>query len=548
MSAAARETVLVVDDDERVLRTFSRNLDMEGYAVRTALTGEDALSIYADVHPDIVLADVRMPVMDGFAVLEAIREQEPEAEVILVTGHGDMQMTIEALRAGASDFIPKPVEHATLMMALRRARERLCLRRELRAAQTALREERELLAQRVSERTAELSAANAELARAARLKDEFLANMSHELRTPLNAILGMSEVLRRELYGPLNEKQVKYVHTIEDSGRHLLSLINDILDLSKIAAGKAVLNRSSFPVASVCQDSVWMVRQLAQEKDLQVELDVDEEVAVICADRRRLKQILVNLLSNAVKFTPAGRRIGLQVTGDAAQEVVRFSVWDTGIGIAPDDLSRLFRPFVQVDSSLARQHEGTGLGLMLVYRLTEMHDGSVAVESEVGGGSRFVVSLPWRTADQQAEARSCEVPVENRRPRAEASDVGSLTVLLAEDNPASIETISGYLHADDHTLVVARNGAEALDRAREVRPDVILMDIQMPGIDGLEATRRIRDDGELRDVPIVALTALTMPGDRERCLRAGVDMYLSKPIGMQKLLAALRASATPSSE
>ncbi len=534
------EKILIVDDDARVLRTFSRNLSLEGYTVLTADSGQSALDLYALEHPEIVLVDVRMPYMDGFEVLAAIRERDPESEVILVTGHGDVDMTIAALRAGASDFIPKPVEKATLQAALRRSRERLRLQRELRAATEALKQERALLAQRVAERTAELSAANAELARAARLKDEFLANMSHELRTPLNAILGMSEVLRRELYGPLNEKQAKYMQTIEESGHHLLNLINDILDLSKIEAGKFDLQFAQVPVAALCKESLWLVQQQAREKQLELVVSVDEMIKNVWADRRRLKQVLVNLLSNAVKFTPEGGQVGLEVTGDVEQQVVRFTVWDTGVGIASEDIERLFRPFVQLDSSLSRQHEGTGLGLALVYRLTDMQGGSVAVESEHGQGSRFIISLPWKRKSLEepgddtapdALNQACAFPIfDEARP---------LTVLLAEDNQASIDTISSYLLAGNFCVSVARNGAEAIERAREDHPDVILMDIQMPGMDGLDATRRIRADASLEAMPIIALTALTMPGDRERCLDAGMDVYISKPISMAHLFAVI---------
>lgn len=256
--------------------------------------------------------------------------------------------------------------------------------------------ERGSLAQRVAERTAELSAANAELAQAARLKDEFLANMSHELRTPLNAILGLSEGLQEQLYGPLNEKQLKYLQTIEESGRHLLALINDILDLSKIGAGKLILQLEPVLISQVCHTSLRLISQNAQAKNLQVEFESNvDPAAVILADERRLKQILVNLLSNAVKFTPTGGTIGLKVQDDRTRPALLFTVWDTGIGIAPEALARLFKPFVQLDSSLARRYEGTGLGLSLVARLTQMHGGEVTVQSEPGQGSRFTVSLPW---------------------------------------------------------------------------------------------------------------------------------------------------------
>ena len=273
-----------------------------------------------------------------------------------------------------------------------------------RQAEDALREERALLAQRVEERTVELSAANAELARAARLKDEFLASMSHELRTPLTGILGLSEALQLQVYGPHNEKQLKALRSIEESGQHLLNLINDILDLSKIEAGKVELQIGAVAVAEVCQASLRMIKEIAQKKKLKVSFNLDMLVTTAQADSRRLKQMLVNLLSNAVKFTPEEGSVGLEVEGDAAHKTVRFIVWDTGIGIAPEDMPRLFRPFVQLDARLAREYSGTGLGLSLVQRMADMHGGSVTVESEPGKGSRFTITLPWAGPTEGAPA------------------------------------------------------------------------------------------------------------------------------------------------
>jgi len=256
---------------------------------------------------------------------------------------------------------------------------------------------------RVAERTGELSAANVELARANRLKDEFLAAVSHELRTPLNAILSLTQGLEEQVFGPLNDKQLKSLHGVGESGRHLLSLINDVLDVAKIQAGKLELEICPVAVEKVCRASLGMVKQAAEMKRLKVFFSLGGDVTMVQADPSRLKQVLFNLLDNAVKFTPEGGRIGLEVVGDEAQGLVHFAVWDTGIGIARDDLAKLFQPFVQLDASLARRYQGTGLGLMLVRRLTEMHGGAVSVESELGQGSRFTVALPWPESDRAAK-------------------------------------------------------------------------------------------------------------------------------------------------
>lgn len=399
-------------------------------------------------------------------------------------------------------------------------------------AEMELQEERAQLARRVQERTMELSKANAELARAARLKDEFLASMSHELRTPLNTILGSAEILQSEVFGELAEQQQKYVVNIDESGRHLLSLINDILDLSKIEAGKMEISIGPVSVQAVSQASLRMVKQLAHKKHLKLKSDFQNTVSTFPADDRRVKQILVNLLSNAIKFTPDGGEVGLTVTDDVAQEVIRFTVWDSGIGIAQEDMARLFEPFVQLDSRLARQHTGTGLGLSLVSKMMELHGGGVSVESVVGQGSRFTVSFPLATTSEPLAQLEAHPEVAKLIKPAETNPDEMPLVLLAEDNEQSIGLFTDYLKLSGYRISVARTGVEALKRAKEDNPDIILMDIQMPEMDGLEAMRRLRAESEFSAVPIIAMTALAMPGDRERCLEAGASEYLSKPVNL----------------
>lgn len=398
-------------------------------------------------------------------------------------------------------------------------------------ARTALEAERRSLAQRVAERTAELSRANAELLRANQLKDDFVANMSHELRTPLHAILVLTEALRSGVYDPLTPQQQARLQQIESSGRHLLALINDILDLAKIGADKMELDLHPTDVVLVCQTSLKLIDQAAHAKRLRVVTAFDSHVMTMLADSRRLTQILVNLLDNAVKFTPANGTIGLQVEGDDAGQTVRFTVWDTGIGIAQEDLPRLFQPFVQLDSRLARAYEGTGLGLVLVYHLAEMHGGSVTVESTPGEGSRFTVSLPWTPTARPPRVAELPQPVTLPAP-VDAQSV----VVLAEDHPVTVTLLSDYLRARGYQVVIARNGIEAIERTQESRPSVVVMDIQMPGLNGLEAIRRIRADATLSHIPIIAVTALAMPGDDERCREAGANEYLSKPISLQQLI------------
>ncbi len=343
--------------------------------------------------------------------------------------------------------------------------------------------ERQRLEETLRQRSDALGVANAELARAARLKDEFLASMSHELRTPLNGILTMSESLREEVYGGLNSRQKSGIRDVEECGRHLLALINDILDIAKIEAGKIELDMQSVSVESLCQSSLLMLRNPAHKKKIDVSLEVDRAVTVLNADDRRLKQILVNLLSNAVKFTPEAGKIGLQVEGDRHNHQVRFTVWDTGIGVAEDEQPRLFQPFSQLDSGLARKYEGTGLGLALVKRLTEMHGGSVSVVSQPDQGSRFTVSLPWSEPAPEPCRGERDPRLEPRaEERCEASESRAEPLILVVSNSQiSARSLRDFLEFKGYQIEQAMTGDAGIDRARGRLPDLVLVDLQPPG-------------------------------------------------------------------
>ncbi|MBK1654425.1 hybrid sensor histidine kinase/response regulator [Allochromatium vinosum] len=380
----------------------------------------------------------------------------------------------------------------------------------------------------------QMDRANAELARAAQAKDEFLAAMSHELRTPLTSILGLSETMGDGLLGPLSAQQEKAVRMIHENGTHLLELINDILDMSRVASGQMHLRWDQVPVDQLCEASLRLIGPAAKRKGLRVSLAIDPQARLVRGDSRRLKQMLVNLLGNAVKFTPEGGAIGLDVQTDAERGELSFGIWDTGVGIPREQFERLFQPFVQLDSRPARQYDGTGLGLALVSGMAELHQGRIQVESEVGRGSRFEIRLPWDPAAQRADRLQPD-PTESNGPGIETGVREPWRVLLVDDNPGNLDMFATYLRIRGCDVRTAGSGAEAIALSRMPRPDVILMDVQMPGMDGLETTRRLRSDPALRAVPIIALTALAMPGDREQCLEAGMDDYLTKPLGLKEL-------------
>jgi PAS domain S-box-containing protein len=416
---------------------------------------------------------------------------------------------------------------------------------ERKRAEQALLQAHAELEQRVMERTADLQVANRALEKAARLKDEFLASMSHELRTPLTGILGLSEAMQMVTYGELNDRQRNAMKNIENSGRHLLALINDILDLSKIEAGRLDLQIEVCSLGEICQSSLQMAKGMASQKRQQVHFHMEPASILLKADARRVKQMMVNLLSNAIKFTPEGGSLGVEVRGSVERQELRIVIWDDGIGIQPEDQARLFQPFVQLDSSLSRQYAGTGLGLSLVQRLAEMHNGHVEVESSLGYGSRFTIVLPWLEVEVHTEQKAARgtSPLEMK---IASPEIGPL-VLIADDNEVVLEMLSDFLESRNYRVGVSRNGPEFLECLERSQADIILMDIQMPGMDGIEVIRRIRahPDARTAALPVIAVTALAMAGDRERCLEAGANAYLSKPIQLRELIATIERLCLP---
>lgn len=357
--------------------------------------------------------------------------------------------------------------------------------------------------------------------RVSRAKDEFLAGMSHELRTPLNGVIGLSSILARGTHGPLTGKQAEYVAQIEASGKHLLSLINDVLDLAKIEADRFEPELTAVSIEAVVDEALGMVREPAVSKNVTLVSALDSALPPVMADSRRVRQILVNLLGNGVKFTPSGGRV--EVAAQAAGSDVVVTVSDDGIGIPPDQIEEVFEPFQQVESSLDRRHEGTGLGLALSRRLIERMGGTLAVKSVLGKGSEFTFMLPM-ALDAGEDA-----PRESEPDRVPGGTKVRSRVLVVEDNDVNRMMIGDYLTAHGLDVVTAVDGDEAVARAFDSSPDVILMDIQMPRRDGLSATRELKSRPETEAIPVIALTALAMKGDAERCLAAGCDEYLSKP-------------------
>jgi len=358
----------------------------------------------------------------------------------------------------------------------------------------------------------ELETANAQIAEVSRLKSEFLANMSHELRTPLNAILGFSELLRDDLAGKFTEKQRQdCLSNIHNSGKHLLSLINDVLDLTKIEAGRMDLVYEEFGVESGVREVMNVVRSLAVKKDIEVSSSVEPQDALLIADKNKFKQILYNLLSNAIKFTPPSGAVVLQAR--AAEGSLTLAVRDSGIGIPRELQHKIFGAFYQVQSASNREYPGTGLGLALTKKLVELHGGTIDFDSLQGKGTTFTVVLPLK-------------PGPSKRNR----------VLVVEDNPSNLDLARMVLEGNGLTVDTAANGQEGLEKARHLRPDLILMDMQLPGVDGLAVTRQLKADPATADIKVVALTANALKGSEEEALAAGCSGYIAKPIELKKFM------------
>ncbi|MBF0567870.1 MAG: PAS domain S-box protein [Nitrospirae bacterium] len=398
------------------------------------------------------------------------------------------------------------------------------------------------LTEQVKIRGDEIARKNTQLEESNRLKSEFLANMSHELRTPLNAIIGFSEILKDGVLGDLGDDQKEYVTDIFTSGQHLLSLINDILDLSKIEAGKMTLDLDRLDIPYMLENSLSIIKEKAHAHNIAIKLNVQESVGHMFADARKFKQIVYNLLSNAVKFTPAHGTVTLNAGVIAVdnRKFLEISVTDTGIGISEEGMKKLFRPFEQIDGSLSRKYEGTGLGLAMVKRLVELHGGTIDVESEEGKGSKFTFKIPYREDVSDAELPEMSHQVEevpDSPPEQLHKEIKEPLVLIVEDDPKSAELLSIQLGSEGYRTIRASTALQGLALAAKEIPDLITLDIMLPDMNGLDFLKNVKEGEATRHIPVLIISMLN---DKSKGFSLGASNVLQKPVSKDELIEAVR--------
>jgi signal transduction histidine kinase len=519
---SARPRVLLVDDREENLLALEGLLRGQGAELLKARSGREALELLLLHEVALAIIDVQMPEMDGFELAELMRgsERTREVPIVFVTaGLHDQARVFKGYESGAVDFLAKPLDAHILRSKV--------------AVFLQLHRQKQLLAERVRELEAALverRRAEDALRQADRRKNEFLAMLSHELRNPLAPIRNSLFVLDRTSPGGSQAKRAQSI--ISRQVAHLTRLVDDLLDLTRISRNRIELQREQLDLQELVARTVDDQRSLFEQSGIRLQLERQGGPAPVSGDRTRLAQVVANLLQNAEKFTEPGGSTRVTVSSEPGEGVAMVTVADTGVGIEPEMLPRLFEPFAQADVTLDRSKGGLGLGLALVKSLVELHGGEVTARSGGRGrGAEFMVRLPLDSSGRESPCADAVSAVG-----------GSRRILVVEDNVDAAESLKEALELGGHVVDVAFSGPEGIDKARVFRPQVVLCDIGLPGLDGYQVARTLRADPELRGASLVALSGYALPEDVDRAREAGFDRHMAKPPDLAALDALLRTS------
>ncbi|CAN2048158.1 two-component system, sensor histidine kinase and response regulator [Candidatus Magnetomoraceae bacterium gMMP-1] len=512
--------LLAVVNDQAVIQQIKNALDTSNYNIFFTSSLKKTLTLLNNHDFALIIVDLQLPDDKGFSILNYI-ELEPGSIGTVMTLTDSMvnsEITnMGIFKLGLGLFLKKPFYDFELKSLVHYS---ISLKSSFQLIdEIEKRKKTELALEKEKKRSAKLQNAN-------KAKSEFLANMSHDIRTPMNGIIGITDMLFRT---PLNEKQKKYLTTINDSANALLEIINDILDISKIEAGMLILKNISFNLFNMIENQAQLLTASAMNKDIEIIVNYPSEAPkIVIGDPTRVRQVLVNLMGNAIKFTEKGHVIVSVDYNDVNEFII--TIEDTGIGIPEDKIENIFEKFSQADSSTTRQYNGTGLGLTISKKLIEKIGGSIGVTSQVDKGSKFYFTLPLKLGTEESISSDSEqIIYENDTIKFSAK------ILLVEDNEVNLIVAVDMLELMGCMVEIANNGKQAIEKIETNYYDLVFMDCQMPVMDGYEAARTIRsleksEKINAKHIPIIAMTANTMQGDREKCIEAGMDDHIAKPV------------------